>query len=154
MTQEQLAVLRTNLIGAGLAVSSTSDDEIIRIATQMHASGPAGQEQLSSMMAPGLPWLTILGLGAGALAIYLVWSHYRTNKLGEIERPEPPDARHQLRGFSKSLGKFASGPSSRSLAACRARTKRRRSLGDADYEFEPEIRLEGHRGSSRKGARR
>ncbi len=74
---------------------------------------------------PGTNWLTILGLAAGALAIYMLWQNYgKTKKLGEIIRSEPEDIRPRLRSMGKSLG----------------------SLGRlSKYRFEPESRLEGHR---------
>lgn len=144
MTPAQLALLKQNLIAAGLLPAGATDDQTVAAANSMQQSNP---DTLEQMMRSGPSWLTIVSIGAGALAIYLVWSHYSTQKLGEIERPEP-DTRRQLRGFSKSLGRFASG---RSSGSCRMG---RKSLGSVDYEFEPEIRLEGHRSKRRKGARR
>ena len=106
----------------------------------------------------GLPWLTILGVGAGAIAVYYAWRYYtRPRKLGTIERPELPDNRGRLQGMRKSLGRFKAS----SLGSCRGRSLGHKSFGRGrlgappeKYEFEPEIRLEGYRRRLRKGARR
>ena len=134
--QLQLQLLKTNLIAAGLLPANATDDQAVSAANQLHQNDP---DTLQKMLGSSPSWMTILGLGAGALAIYLVWSHYlKARRLGEVSYPDPVDTRHQLRGFSKSLGKFAG------RSGCRSR-----SLGGAEYEFEPEVRLEGHRGAKR-----
>lgn len=146
MTPQQLAILKANLIANGLLSPSGTDDQAIATATGLQQTNP---DMLQKLMSTGPSWLMLVGVGAAGLAAYFLWNHFtKTKKLGEIERPEPTDHRRQLQGFSKSLSRFK-GPSS----TCKA-PRRRRGLGDADYEFEPEIRLEGHRGSRRHGSRK
>lgn len=153
MTPQQLAVLRANMISNGLIAATATDDQIVAAANSMQNSNP---DQLAQLMATGPSWLMVIGLGVGAVALYMGWQYFtKTKKLGEVyEEDEPVDHRPQLRGFSKSLSRFKGVNNSRSssMAACRAKTRRMgrgRGLGDADYEFEPEIRLEGMRRGKR-----
>ena len=79
---------------------------------------------------PPVPWLTILGLGAAAVAAYYLWKQYdQTERLESFERPEPGP---RIRELGRALGAF--------------RGRRPRGLGrppKSKYEFEPEVRLEG-----------
>ncbi len=101
----------------------------------------------------GVPWLTVLGIGAGAIAAWYVWKSYsKKTKVASFEYPdsEASDRRPQLRGLSKALGSFKVGGKT---SQCRPMGKGKRlgRLGAAEkYEFEPEIRLEGLRGSRRR----
>lgn len=139
--------IKQALIANGLIRPDATDEQAAAAANSLQQTNPAALQQ----MAGGMSWLTIIGLGAGAFAVYLVWSHYsKTKKLGEVEQPEP-DSRHQLRGFTKSLARFKGRP-----AGCRPLGRggrglgRARGLGDTEkYEFEPEIRLEGLRRGKR-----
>ncbi len=95
----------------------------------------------------GFPWMTVLGVGAGAIAAYYLWKSYsKPKKIASFEYPDSDasDIRPKLQGISRALGRFRSAPQKKS--SCRPR------LGAADkYEFEPETRLEGiHRGSRRR----
>lgn len=153
MTPQQLTALKQNMINQGILPPGASEADAANAMISLQQNNPA---LLQSLMegSGGFPWLTMIGLGAGAVAIYLVWSHYtKTKKLGEIDRPEPSiDVRHRLRGYSKSLSRLKPAPMGRRMGGCK---RLGRGLGDADYEFEPEIRLEGYRGLGRhKGARR
>lgn len=94
----------------------------------------------------GMSWLTIIGLAAGAAAIYyLWWNHKKKKALAAFEYPDPveDDVRPRLKGMSKTLGRFRAGP--RSMGRLGSGKK---------YEFEPEIRLEGHRGMGRYNKRK
>lgn len=138
--------LKNALIKAGLIPPDSTDEQAAAAANSLQQTNPALLQQMA-----GTSWLTIIGLGAGALAVYLVWSHYsKTKKLGEVEQPEP-DSRHQLRGFNKSLSRFrgSSAGSCRALGRGGRGLGRARGLGDGEYEFEPEIRLEGMRRGKR-----
>ncbi len=99
----------------------------------------------------GTPWLTIIGLGAGAIAAWYFWKQYNKKKsIASFEYPEPDadDIRPRLRGMSKSLGALRSSFGAPSSCRQLGRGKR---LGNAEkYEFEPESRLEGLRGSRRR----
>jgi len=97
----------------------------------------------------GTSWLTILGLGAGAAAVYYLWRHFRKKKaLAVFEAPEPDLMRPRINGLKKSLGRLRSYGAP---APCRQLGRTKRRLGDGEkYEFEPESRLEGHRGSRRR----
>ncbi len=150
MTPQQLAVLRANLIANGLLAATASDDDVVKAATSMQQSNP---DQLAQMMSTGMPWL-LIGAGVAALVAWYLWSNSKTKKLGEVEYEDSePDNRHRLRGFSKSLGRLGSTSNCRQSMGRRS-LGRSRGLG-GDYEFEPEIRLEGHRGARRgRGARR
>ncbi len=104
----------------------------------------------AQMKASGLgpPWLTILGIGAGAIAAWYFWKEYTKKKrIASFEYPEPQDdVRPRLKGLSKSLGSF------RAAAPCRQLGRGKRRLGGLEekYEFEPESRLEGLRGQRRR----
>ena len=83
-----------------------------------------------------VPWMTILGLGAAAVAAYFVWKEYGQGELESFERPEPGP---RIRELGKALGAF--------------RGRRYRGLGrppKVKYEFEPEVRLEGFCGRSKR----
>lgn len=80
-------------------------------------------------VAGGPPWLTIIGLGAGAVAVYLLWQHYSGKKkvFDAMSYPDPKPIGPRLKMMGASLGSF-------------------RKFGDPEkYEFEPELRLEGYR---------
>lgn len=101
----------------------------------------------------GTPWLTIIGLGAGAIAAYYFWKSYTKKKsIASFEYPEPEvdDRRPKLMGLAKSLGRFRGAPA----LGC-GKQKRRSMAGVGEkYEFEPETRLEGFRKPKRGGSRR
>ncbi len=100
----------------------------------------------------GTPWLTIIGIGAGAVAAWYLWKSYSKKKrIASFEYPEPEDTvRPQLAGMRKSLSRLSSFKVGRST--CKPALGRSgKRLGAAEkYEFEPESRLEGHRGTTRK----
>lgn len=108
----------------------------------------------------GTPWLTILGIGAGAIAAWYLWKEYSKKKqVASFEYPEPEvdDIRPRLRGMGKALGSFAKyGKLGANSSSCRplGRGKRLGRMGAADkYEFEPETRLEGFRGKRRRSVK-
>ncbi len=124
------------------------------VAKLQDVAGRIGQTDLASglklkvdaftaqMKADGLgtPWLTILGLGAGAVAAWYLWKQYSKKKsVASFEYPEPDDNRRRLKGMGKALGSFKT--SFGAPASCRQLGRGKR-LG---YEFEPESRLEGFR---------
>ena len=143
IAQKDMQIVRTainSMPGRYIAPDAT-DAEVEQALIAAAQQDPEGMNaELIKAGYPATPWLTYLGLAAGAVAIYFVWSSYQTKKLGEIVRPEiDDDFRPRLRGFSKSLGRFAAGPSSRGLECMVPRR----------HKFEPEARLEGHRGIRR-----
>lgn len=91
----------------------------------------------------GTPWLTVLGVGAGAVALYYLWRYYsKTRQVASFERPELEDPAPRIRRMGRSLGALRGQPS------CRQLGRGTRGLGTPPrmkYEFEPEIRLEGYR---------
>lgn len=101
----------------------------------------------------GTPWLTILGLGAGAVAAYFLWKQYsKKRRIASFVRPDndASDTSDRVRMMGRSLGAF------RAKAPCRqlGRGKRLGRMGAAEkYEFEPEIRLEGINRGSRRSTR-
>lgn len=125
-------------------------DQLIRLATRLKDSDAASQLR-EKLKASGLGtnWLTILGLGAGAVAAYFLYQHYfGDRKVFSIHRPEPEDPRPRLKGMSRALGSF------QRLGSRRLGAGPRRMNGVTEkYEFEPEIRLEGLR-NKRQSRRR
>lgn len=100
------------------------------------------------------PWLTILGIGAGAAAVYFLWRHFRKKKaLASFEYPDPvDDVGPKVRQMGRSLGAF------RGASGCKPQARKGRRLGrlgDAEgkYQFEPESSLEGYRSKHRGGRR-
>lgn len=126
-------------------------DRLSTIANQVGESSLANalkmrsQAITSQMQAAGVgtPWLTIMGVTAGVIAAYYLWKHFNKPKaMGTIEYPDD-DVAPRVRQMGKVLGAFR-GRASRS--SCR----KPKALGSAEYEFEPEQRLEGiHRGKRR-----
>lgn len=132
MTKAEL--LKQILINTGAVGPNATDAEVQAALVQLRLADPVGTNAILAQGGYSTPWLTYLGLAAGGIALYLVWSHYQTKSLGSIERPdEPEDFRPRLKGLSKTLGHFKGRGCSRGLGAAEK------------YEFEPEIRLEGFR---------
>ncbi len=127
-------------------VATAVGDSTLANALKMRVQGITTQMKAAGV---GTPWLTILGLGAGAAALYYLWRHFSKTSLGSIERPDDEPQigpRVRMMGMTKSLGAFRSAPPCRQLG----RGKRLGRMGAAEkYEFEPEVRLEGHRGNRR-----
>ncbi len=103
----------------------------------------------------GTPWLTILGIGAGAIAAWYFWKEYtKKTKIASFEEPESEprdDIRPRLKGMGRALGSFRAAP------PCRQLGRGKRTLGGfgkaGKYEFEPETRLEGFRGKRRRSGK-
>lgn len=97
----------------------------------------------------GTNWLTVLGLGAAAVAAYMLWQHYGKKAVATFSSPDPApssDLRPQLRGMRRALGAFndygkRSGCSNPRMGRFGTTEK---------YEFEPEGRLEGYRRKARR----
>jgi len=133
----------SQLMSAAQAVSESSIAQ--SLSTQLNDF----RARLSAAGLGGMSWLTILGLGAGAVALYFIWQHYQKSKrLSSHEYPDPPAMNgQQFRRMGKALNLRGLGAGTKSMGNCR------RGFGDNEkYEFEPEVRLEGYR--RRKGVRR
>ncbi len=137
------------------AVSRLSDvaqrigDTALAEALKMRVSTISAQMQAAGI---GIPWLTILGIGAGAVAAYYLWRHFKKKKaLAVFESPEEPDVRPRVRQMGRSLGAFRKFGGS----SCKPQLGRsgRRLGGTEKYEFEPEVRLEGHHSGGRRTRR-
>ncbi len=143
----QAELLKTILVSTGVVGQNATDAEVqTALAQARYANPTATQQALQQGGYVETPWLTYLGIGAGAVALYFIWQHYsKTKKLGIIDRPEAePDIGPRIRNMGRTLGHF------KGRGSCSARRGMgRRGLGSADYEFEPEIRLEGFRGKRR-----
>lgn len=154
MNPEQKAALLKSILVASGVVPATATDEQVQMALSMQKQqDPAATNaMLANGGYPVTPWLTYLGLGAGAIALYFVWQNYtKTKKLGVIDRPdaEEEEIRPRLKNMGRTLGHFKgrSGSSCRPMG--RGPAKRRGLGGTEKYEFEPESRLEGFRGKRR-----
>ncbi len=140
---------RDNLLVASTLVKSALNS-LISVANKVGDTGVA-QTLSAKMQAAGLGtnWFVILGLGAGAVALYFLWQHYYGRKsIMTLDRadPEPKrDLRPQIRGMHKALGSFSALAPSRRLGS----GPRRFGAATDKYEFEPEIRLEGMRRKAR-----
>lgn len=102
------------------------------------------------MSASTIPWLTIIGVAAGAVALYLVWKNsQKTKKLDAMDYPDEDEDRTapRLHNMSKALGHFRGqsfkGRSFKGRSGCAPRMAG--AHGKRKYEFEPEIRLEGYK---------
>ncbi len=134
-------------------VPNTATDQQVQDAYNYFMS--TDPEKCKAMLAAGgyvdgPPWLTIIGIGAGAVALYFVWKNYKkTKKLDSYDYPDPDnDIRPRIKAMAHSMGRL--GGAHKLGTGC----GKRRSLngfGDDKYEFEPEVRLEGFK---RKKARR
>lgn len=120
---------------------------LIAVANQLGESDMAGALSIRLQRARGagagaFPWLLVLGIGGAAVAAFIAWKMYRRRRMvAAYEAPEDDDTRPRLRNMSKVLGSFRGRPS-----GCRSRP--RMGAPPEKYEFEPEVRLEGHRGGS------
>jgi hypothetical protein len=144
--QEKQLLLKQILVGNGVVGASASDAEVQQAYAALQQSDP---QRLNAMLKAGgypvIPWLTIIGLGAGLVAAYFIWKQYQ--KPTVVDAVEYPDTTDQIRAMGRSLGRFQKFGRP-ALKGCRPR---RLGAADEKYEFEPEIRLEGIR---RKKARR
>lgn len=143
MTPQELTVVRDTLVASKVIDANASEADILA-AHQQVLAGPSAAQYKQTLQASGIAtgpnWLMLLGLGAGAVALYFVWKHYQDEETHVIERPEPL-GQHQVRGITRALGALRMGGSS---AGCRP--SRMGRFGSSErYEFEPERRLEGYR---------
>lgn len=142
VTQARAAVAKLGEVAAQIGDTSLANALKIRvdgISEQMKAAGI------------GTPWMMIVGVGAGIAALYYLYQHFNgTKALGLISHPdEEEQIGPRVRMLGKALGTLR--PRLASSSQCRQLGRGKRSMGDAEkYEFEPEIRLEGHRGSRRR----
>jgi len=147
MTQEQkAALLKSIMIAGGLVSPSATDAEVQQALAAAQLQDPAGTHQaLQAGGYPTFPWLTVLGLAGGAVALYFVWQNYnKTRKIDGMEYPDvTEDNAPRLRGMSQTLGRFRGSSGCRRLGAA----------PPEKYEFEPESRLEGYRGNKRRISR-
>ncbi len=108
------------------STSSTLSGQTQSLSQQMTADGVGG-----------IPWLTVLGVGAGVVALYFVWKHYSGKKqIASFEYDEPEAKKPMFQG----LGRHRLS----SMGSCKSPKRKRLS------SFEPESRLEGHSGSRRR----
>lgn len=138
---DKAQLLRQIFIQNGLVSAQATDAQVQQAFVSAQQANPAGLEQMlkAGGYPVGLPWLTIIGVGAGALAVYFIWKNYSsTKKLNAMDYPEPEESsgdRIRMMGSSlahlKGGGKKLCGP--------------KRLGGHKKYEFEPETRLEGYR---------
>lgn len=152
MTADELGRLKDILVKNGVVAATASDGDV-SAAHGALLSGPNSTEYRATLVAGGVPvepnWLTIIGVLGGAVAIYFIWKHYKTDKIETMNRPDPEQQRHQLRGMSRALGSFTRMGSSRGCA--NPRVGRMGRFGAAEkYEFEPERRLEGYGRKARR----
>ena len=139
------AVTRLQKVAVDVGNSDLANSLALKVQTfsaHMKASGLGGTS-----------WLTVIGLGAGLVAAYYVWQNYsKTKKIDSFVYPDDDDdVRPMLQGMSKSLGKFSKfGGSTCGPKLGRSGGARRLGGLSKKYEFEPESRLEGHRGGLSK----
>lgn len=145
LNPQQTDQLRQGLTAIGLLQANSTDQQVQQAFLQYNMTNAAGASTIWTQAGlPGpIPWLPIIGVLGGLVAIYFIWSMNTSSKqVDAYEYPEP-DTKHQLRSMSKVMGR---------LGAPRAGCKPLSRMGShKKYEFEPEIRLEGLR---RKRARR
>lgn len=153
-TTAQIDQLRQALAAIGLIQTSATDDQVTAAFATYQTSNPSGAATILQQagIATGLaaiPWLPIIGVLGGIVALYFIWQmNTGTKQVDAYEYPEhddQKDTRLHLRSMSK-VGRRLSGckPLGR-MGRLGAGTTHKK------YEFEPEIRLEGLR---RKRARR
>jgi len=179
-------MLRQIFVTSGVVPNTATDEDIQNAYTYMQNTAP---DQLKALLASAgvaapstIPWMTIIGISAGAVAVWYLWKQSQKKKpLDAFEYPEPEDdIAPRLRGMSAALSHFKGGSGcgkrmgSHSHSSCnpacgpgklcvkvggrptctkRYGAPRARGMGGLKkYEFEPEIRLEGY--GRRKGARR
>ncbi len=148
LTPAQIDQLRQGLTAIGLLQPGSTDQQVQTAFLQYNATNSAGavtiwaQAGLPAAGLAGLPWLPIIGVIGGLIAVYFIWQANSggAKQVDAYEYPEP-DTKHQLRSMSKVMGRLGGA---RRLGRFGATHKPK-------YEFEPEIRLEGIR---RKRARR
>lgn len=154
-----IATDRTEAVLPSMAqAASTAVSQLIAVARQVGASDLVASltAHLEGAKAAGIgafPWLWVLGIGAVAIGGYYLWKSQKKTQVTSFESPdELPDTRRpQLMGMSKSLSRFASFKG-RSSSSCRG--PKRRALGAAEkYEFEPELRLEGMKRTTKSNRR-
>jgi len=170
-------MLRQIFVLNGVVPNTATDEEIQNAYTYMQNTEPARLKELFATvgvaMPSTIPWMTIIGVSAGAVAIWYLWKQSQKKKpLDAFEYPEPEgDNAPRLRGMSRALSHFkgSSGCSKRmgshSHSSCNPACgpgklcvkvggrptcatkypKRASGMGGLKkYEFEPEIRLEGY----------
>lgn len=141
--------IKNAMLAIGLIDVNATDAQAAQAWAQYQQQNPQGAQELlqQSGMAPlqqALPWLTIIGVVGGAVALYFVWNHYSgRRRVGEFNEDEPEDdTAPRLHAMSKSLGTFKSWGAPKKMAGCRGGRM-------GKYEFEPERRLEGYRRKKR-----
>lgn len=154
MTPDQLANLRMALTAIGLVPTTATDADVQTAWAQYQTSNPSGAATISQQigLSQPFPWLVVLGIAGGALAVYLIWASSRRKKIDGFEYPDPAveDAGARLRGMSRALEPLHSMGSYRPRKkSCRKPAMGRLGAGttkhDDKYEFEPEARLDGYR---------
>lgn len=132
---KRLGIIADQIGDSDLAQSLNA--RVSAISQQMQAAGV------------GTNWLTVLGLGAAAVAAYMLWQHYGKRAVATFSRPEPVDSdlRPQVRGMRRALNSFSNYRPR--LSGCN--NPRMGRFGATEkYEFEPESRLEGYRRKARR----
>lgn len=147
---DRQVLLKQVLVNNGVVPATASDGDVATADAALRSSDPV---KYNAMLvaggvppAPGMSMLTWLGLGAGAVALYLLWKNYtKTKKLDAVDYPESDeDNGGRLHNMSRALGHFRGGSKSfkgaRKFGSCSNGLPSPRK-----YQFEPETRLEGYR---------
>jgi hypothetical protein len=148
---DRTVLLKQAFVNTGVVPATASDGDVAAAEVALKSSDPVKYNQIltaGGVPPQGMSMLTLIGLGAGAIALYFIWKNYSKKRVLDVsEYPEPEDnVRPRLHSMSQALGAFRG-------STFKGRSPRRRSMGCSGrprgmgdkYEFEPEIRLEGYR---------
>jgi len=172
---DRTVLLKQAFVNTGVVPATASDGDVAAAEVALKSSDPVKYNQIlaaGGVPPQGMSMLTLIGLGAGAIALYFIWKNYSGKKrvLDVSEYPEPDDdTRPRLHNMSQALGAFRGGSGCKKLGShsscsppcgpgklcvkvggrptCATKYSSSRSRGMGRYEFEPEIRLEGYRKS-------
>ncbi len=151
MTAEEFQSLKAVLVANKMVDANAPDQTVLD--THNAALAAPDSAVYKQMLAQagvkvGPSWLHIIGLVGGAVAIYFIWRHYQNKPVIDArDYPDPVSNRHQLRSMSRALGTLRGAPR---LGNARGCASPRLGRPPKDYEFEPEIRLEGYRRKTRR----
>lgn len=151
MTAEEFQSMKAVLVANKMVDANAPDQTVL----DMHNAALAAPDSAVYKQAlaqagvkVGPNWLHIIGLVGGAAAIYFIWRHYQKRPLVDgREYPDPVANRHQLRSLRGALGALRGAPR---LGSSRGCASPRLGRAPKEYEFEPEIRLEGFRRKTRR----
>lgn len=151
MTSVRTADRTEGMMPQIVSTAKAAADQLVGVANQVGETGLAQDLKARASKLSSVSWLTIIGLAAGAFAIYYLWFRNKKAKaLAVFEAPDPVDERPRLQGMSRALGSFKSLGSTRKLGGCRPAL----GSGGKKYQFEPESSLEGYRRKPRRSTSR